>query len=352
MIRAGRGGVYASDWLEHGVIGIGWDFDGADIAAMNREQIRAAYGLSHPGDSKGKVAAGVGQVYRFAHDMTTDSTVVMYDPESRLYHLGVITGPCVAVCDMDGVTYTRDVTWGETAPRDVLSPSSKNSLGGIQTIFAVSDEVMADLTNAARDKSVVASNDPAIDDNDATNDEETLAATYDNGIELIKDRVNQLDWEDMERLVAGLLKAMGYCARVMPKGPDGGRDVVASPDALGLESPRIVAEVKHRKGAMGAQRFAHLSVAFAQAIAVCTCLRAALRKRHATRPIARTFPCAYSIWMPSCGTMSKSMTRPMTTPVPFFRSPVSGGQHKRRHCHDSTGCFRSSRRNSGGPSYW
>lgn len=219
---------------------------------MNREQIRAAYGLSHPGDSKGKVAAGVGQVYRFAHDMTTDSTVVMYDPESRLYHLGVITGPCVAVCDMDGVTYTRDVKWGETAPRDVLSPSSKNSLGGIQTIFAVSDEVMADLTNAARDKSVMASNDPAIDDNDATNDEETLAATYDNGIELIKDRVNQLDWEDMERLVAGLLKAMGYCARVMPKGPDGGRDVVASPDALGLESPRIVAEVKHRKGAMGA----------------------------------------------------------------------------------------------------
>ena len=79
-----------------------------------------------------------------------------------------------------------------------------------------------------------------------------LTATYDNGIELIKDRVSQLGWEDMERLVAGMLKAMGYCARVIPKGPDGGRDVIASPDALGLESPRIVAEVKHRKGAMGA----------------------------------------------------------------------------------------------------
>ena len=171
MIRAGRGGVYAPSWLECGVIGIGWDFDGADIAAMNREQIRAAYSQAHPGDSKGKVAAGVGQVYRFAHDMTTGSTVVMYDPENRLYHLGVITGPCIAVCDMDGVTYTRDVRWGEIAPRDVLSPSSKNSLGGIQTIFAVSDEVMADLTNAARDQSVVASNDPVIDDNDATNDQ-------------------------------------------------------------------------------------------------------------------------------------------------------------------------------------
>lgn len=67
---------------------------------------------------------------------------------------------------------------------------------------------------------------------------------------LIKDRVSQLSWEDMERLVAGMLKAMGYCARVTSKGPDGRRDVIASPDALGLESPRIVAEVKHRKGAM------------------------------------------------------------------------------------------------------
>lgn len=87
---------------------------------------------------------------------------------------------------------------------------------------------------------------------DSSSDDEALAATYDNGIELIKDRVSQLGWEDMERLVAGMLKAMGYCARVTPKGPDGGRDVIASPDALGLESPRIVAEVKHRKGAMGA----------------------------------------------------------------------------------------------------
>lgn len=60
-----------------------------------------------------------------------------------------------------------------------------------------------------------AAGEDASDDN-----EDARAATYDNGIELIKDRVNQLDWEDMERLVAGLLKAMGYCARITPKGPD------------------------------------------------------------------------------------------------------------------------------------
>ena len=174
----------------------------------------------------------------------------MYDPAERLYHIGDISGPCKPTSESESLTYTRTVKWGKTALRDALSPASKNSLGGIQTIFAVSDEVMSDLEAAG---SKPACNDSSADaDDNAANDEETLAATYDNGIELIKDRVNQLDWEDMERLVAGMLEAMGYCARVMPKGPDGGRDVVASPDALGLESPRIVAEVKHRKGAMGA----------------------------------------------------------------------------------------------------
>lgn len=250
MIRAGRGGVYAADWLERGIIGIGWDFGGADITGMNREKIRAAYAAAHPSESKQKVAASVGQVYRFAHCMAQGSTVVMYDPAERLYHIGVISGPCKPTSESESLTYTRTVKWGKTALRDALSPASKNSLGGIQTIFAISDEAMSDLEAAG---SKPACNDGSADaDDNATNDEETLAATYDNGVELIKDRVNQLDWEDMERLVAGMLKAMGYCARVMPKGPDGGRDVVASPDALGLESPRIVAEVKHRKGAMGA----------------------------------------------------------------------------------------------------
>lgn len=229
--RAGRGGVYATDRLARGVVGIGWDFDGADIAAMGREQIREAYASDHPSESKQRVAANVGQVYRFARSKTQGSAVVMYDPAERLYHMGEVAGPCVAAGEPETVTYTRAVKRGRTAPRDALAPESRNSLGGIQTIFSVSDAVMADLESASGGRP---SCEPAAPEDDAASDEESLAATYDSGIELIKDRVGQLDWEDMERLVAGLLRAMGYCAHVMPKGPDGGRDVVASPDALGL----------------------------------------------------------------------------------------------------------------------
>lgn len=248
MIRAGREGIYAADWLNRGLVGIGWDFGATDIASMSREQIRSGYAIKHPNDSKNKLAAAVGQIYRFAHDMEQGSTVVMYDPETRLYHIGTIAGPCKPATDIEEATFTRAVKWKQTAQRDALTTSSKNSLGGIQTIFSISDEVVADLKSASKSET---SSQPDETEDDAA-DDDARAATYDNGIELIKDRVNQVGWEDMERLVAGLLKAMGYCARVTPKGSDGGRDVVASPDALGLESPRIVAEVKHRKGAMGA----------------------------------------------------------------------------------------------------
>lgn len=248
MIRAGRGGIYAADWLNRELVGIGWDFGATDIASMSREQIRSGYAIKHPNDSKNKLAAAVGQIYRFAHDMEQGSTVVMYDPATRLYHIGIIAGPCKPATDIEEATFTRAVKWKQTAQRDALTTSSKNSLGGIQTIFSISDEVVADLKSASKSET---SSQPDETEDDAA-DDDARAATYDNGIELIKDRVNQVGWEDMERLVAGLLKAMGYCARVTPKGPDGGHDVVASPDALGLESPRIVAEVKHRKGAMGA----------------------------------------------------------------------------------------------------
>ncbi|MCK4575694.1 restriction endonuclease, partial [candidate division WOR-3 bacterium] len=40
--------------------------------------------------------------------------------------------------------------------------------------------------------------------------------------------------------------------RKSAKGADRGVDIVASPDGLGLEQPRIRAEVKHREGSIGA----------------------------------------------------------------------------------------------------
>lgn len=68
---------------EGGLVGIGWDFSGADIASMSRKQIGAAYASSHPDESKGKVAAATGQVSRFVHDVGKGSVIVMYAAPRR-----------------------------------------------------------------------------------------------------------------------------------------------------------------------------------------------------------------------------------------------------------------------------
>ena len=58
----------------------------------------------------------------------------------------------------------------------------------------------------------------------------------------------KLTWKEMQALVAGILRAMGYKTKISRQGGDRGKDIIASPDGLGLEHPRIFVEVKHQKG--------------------------------------------------------------------------------------------------------
>ena len=62
-----------------------------------------------------------------------------------------------------------------------------------------------------------------------------------------------MEWHQLQELVAALLRALGYRTKVSPQGADRGKDIFASPDGFGFELPRIVVEVKHRRGqTMGA----------------------------------------------------------------------------------------------------
>lgn len=197
-----------------------------------------------------------GQVHRFGSVMQTGDDVVTYSPEERLYHIGSVTGGCI-IEDTTGddehdSRYSRPVIWRTVASRDKLADTSKNSLGTIATLSQIGDDVFADLTAAAGTSDDSPSAPAQAADNETTDDDETRRITANEGIEKIKDRIVALSWEDMESLVAGLLRAMGYRTTLASKGGDQGRDVIASPDGLGLTSPRIIVEVKHRGNPMGA----------------------------------------------------------------------------------------------------
>ena len=145
---------------------------------------------------------------------------------------------------------TKAVKWDREISRDVLSAASKNSLGAISTIFCLSGEAAEELLSDNRNGQDVQVADSVADEIEG--EAEIRRDTEQRALGFLQDKLSKLDWDEMQELVAGVLRAMGYKTRVSPAGPDRGRDIIASPDGFGFQPPRIVVEVKHRKGTMGA----------------------------------------------------------------------------------------------------
>jgi len=74
----------------------------------------------------------------------------------------------------------------------------------------------------------------------------TLEELQEQAISGIKDFITQYNPYEFQDLVAALLRAMGYHTPfVSPKGKDGGIDIIAYQDPLGVQTPRLKVQVKH-----------------------------------------------------------------------------------------------------------
>ena len=237
------------------LVSIGWVELGDLSSLKSRDDFYKAVAMTYSTASKARIAAYAGQVYRFVREVKMGDAVVTYDRSERIYLVGNVTGdyeyaPTVSAEQPN----IRRVQWHGQVDRDALSVSARNSLGAISTLFVVSPDVATEIEQHLAGSKPTKAGAPTIADPviDAQVDD-LYKDIQSKGFEFIKDKVNQLDWEEMQELVAGLLRAMGYKTRISPSGSDRGKDIVASPDGLGFEDPRIVVEVKHRTASMGSQ---------------------------------------------------------------------------------------------------
>lgn len=255
-VTAGRGNAFAEDFLEKNIIALGWLDVGPIEKGISREQIANQYKSIDPSKTKQQVIAGAGQIYRFLNEMEVGDIVLTYDADKRLYYLGTIaSAPHWQEHLVEGLPRVRKVEWSKQVARDRLSVSARNALGAIQALFKVRDEVAAEIHTKAV---MIGSDEPRVSEEVEEAEDEAVEELSEEFVEkanaFIEDHIAKLDWEEMQQLVAGLLRAMGYRTTISDPGPDRGYDVFASPDGLGLEEPRIFAEVKHRKGTpMGSQ---------------------------------------------------------------------------------------------------
>lgn len=75
----------------------------------------------------------------------------------------------------------------------------------------------------------------------------------------LRQQVNNKNAYEMQDLVAALLRGMNYYTPfVAPKGKDGGVDVIAYQDPLGVVSPRLKVQIKHRESTATVQEVREL----------------------------------------------------------------------------------------------
>ncbi len=238
-------------FIKNNCIALGWDKIQEDLTHKNKQYIHNLLSKNYPNR---ETAINIWTTYfeKFIHKIAIGDLVLTYNPEDRTYLLGKITGDYQYL--RSHKTYFLDQYWSHLRPikwetnaisRDSLSQATKNSLGTSLTLSEIqaeqAEEILSVLNKAELDPSPV------------PEDKEENSREIEESFERLKDRIMQLDADQMEELLKQILIAMGYIAGRTPKGADRSLDVFASKDGLGLEEPRIFVEVKHRKGKMSSK---------------------------------------------------------------------------------------------------
>lgn len=249
MVRCDGGRVY-EEFRARRIAAIGWVELGDVKPGASRGDVVAKFEARRPDLKKDTILSGASQVWRFINQIQRGDHVITYSPSARKYLVGRITGDFTVDRSLDELrmSLTRPTEWIGEIDRDLLTTTSRNSLGSVLTVFAVPAPVAADVLSRLGGSPVAP--EEISTETDLYGLREDVEAR---AMEFIKDKLSALSWEEMQDLVAGILRAMGYKTRVSPSGPDRGKDIVASPDGFGFETPRIVVEVKHRTGSMGSK---------------------------------------------------------------------------------------------------
>lgn len=249
MVRAGEGARFFELFQKKNIVAIGFKRIGDISRVSSPDEIKQMVKEKYPEYKPAQIATQARQLIKFRFDFNKNDKIVTYNPEERVYLVGEIISDYQYETELLEYHNVRKVKWLGKVPRDKLSASAKNTLGAISTIFNVGEDAKTEIIELLKGKE------------EAEEDIETQEAGLDTiredmrarAFEFIKDRILTLDWEELQELVAGVLRGMGYRTIVSPRGPDRGQDIQASPDGLGLKDPRILVEVKHRVGQMSAK---------------------------------------------------------------------------------------------------
>ena len=259
MVRGGRFGQDEQLALDKGLSVIGF-YEVPDLTAANtRAEIEAIVRESYPDANDGKVRNFTGQLHAFKNRMESGDLVVLPLKGRPQVALGRIAGPYVFRADVSQGNHTRKVQWlRRDVPRTHFGQDLLYSLGAFMTICQIhrnnAEERVRKILEGERDPGLGVAADQGAMVDPATGEGESEESSARDIEQLAKDQIlSELEVRfkrhDLARLVEAVLRAQGYVTRLSPPGPDGGVDVLAGRGPLGLDPPRICAQVKSSQSA-------------------------------------------------------------------------------------------------------
>ena len=250
------------DLIGNGFISVGWDDVGdLTLVGSDKEAMKHKVAATRPNAKPGAIPVWAGVLLRFAFEMQLGDLVVYpYRPDSTL-NFGRIDGDYYYDAAVPMHRNRRKVTWLKTGvPRAQFSKSARYEVGSAVTLFRVKNHVLEfadfvnDTTPPTPDDAVITPPDVPVDEAAANAEDEPNAErieTYTRDF-IIETLLKELEGAQFEHFVAHLLEAMGYRTQVTQASGDGGFDVIAHRDPLGLEPPIIKVQCKRTVGPVGA----------------------------------------------------------------------------------------------------
>lgn len=261
VVRAGRHGDQEETAVKEHVVCHAWN-DLPDYSAYHtKEDLRQLYKSTYPGETPQQVNSGLGQVWRFAHEIQNGDIVALPLKTESAFMFGRVTGEYQYKRLAPNVMHIRSVEWIGTVPRSVLPEDILFSMNSALTVFRVERNSAEERVNKIL---VLVSSTSKLTPEHIDLE---LSGLEDDGIfdlaetardEILKFIQDRFKSHALARLVAAVLRAQGYKTKVSPPGPDGGVDILAGSGPLGFERPRLCVQVKSGVSAEGQATFNQL----------------------------------------------------------------------------------------------
>jgi restriction system protein len=262
-VRTGRSGE-RTDWgFATGVVGGGWH-EMPDLTGItDKEQLRSLVADVY-GGSKNLVANLTGQLWTLRTRIQDGDYIVLpIRATSQIAFGQVIGGGYKYLAKEEDPTkrHVIQVKWLKTdVSKSVLKQDMRYQLGSAMTVFEIGnndaayrlEQVMGGKQDPGA-RSAISPGNPKT--TGVTQEEPGAESIAINLAEVAQDEISKRLQEDfkgheLSELVEALLTAEGFKCRNSPPGADGGVDVLAGMGPLGMDSPKLVVQVKSQTGAV------------------------------------------------------------------------------------------------------